>query len=105
MPDLHSDIEVLCEQETSCGWLYTVRVTRDGAEPADCQLRLHWSDHDYWTGGRVAPSSLVEEIVRILLDTCGPAPLPASFDASSARRWAPALDRLLADRFGSASAR
>lgn len=104
MPDAGLQISVLTEEETPRGWLFAVLVERAGSRVSHT-LRLDWSDHDYWTGGRVAPSSLAEEVVRILVEELAPGALPAVFDASSGRRWAPALDGRLAGRFGRAESR
>jgi hypothetical protein len=85
-------IEVMTEEETGRGWLYRVRVTRPGAPPTEHEVRLSWADHEYWSGGAAAPSKVAEAVVRYCAAREHERPLPARFDAATARRWWPELD-------------
>jgi len=54
-------------------------------------VTLAWIDHDYWSGGRCAPSKVIQALVEYVLRHETP-PLPAAFDAARARRWLPQID-------------
>ncbi len=87
-------VRVESEQETQRGWLYRLAVLRDDGSESLHDVRLAWVDHDHWSGGRVAPSRVVEAVVRYVLERAS-RPLPPSFDAALARRWLPQIDREL----------
>jgi hypothetical protein len=89
-------VEILSEEETSHGWLYRVQVIRTDGAPTDHEVTLAWVDHDHWCGGRLAPSTVMEALIRLLVQREDLRPIPARFDASTARRWHPSLDRDLA---------
>lgn len=88
------------------GWVCAVNVAfGDGAEGVDPgdgisgvrgerehEVRLSWSDHDYWCGGRLAPGVMSEQVVRYLVEHGVAGDLPARFDAGRARRWRPSID-------------
>ncbi|UYV11886.1 MAG: hypothetical protein NCW75_11325 [Phycisphaera sp.] len=103
MPQAAGTIEVGIETATSRGWLYEVTVTSRGTS-TNHDISLSWHDHDYWCGGALAPSRLVERLLALLTRQLGkgamPESLPQHFDCSTARRWLPDLDDLL--RHGSA---
>ncbi|NUQ67210.1 MAG: hypothetical protein HUU18_02870 [Phycisphaerales bacterium] len=83
-------VDVRTETQAPAGWSYEVAVRRDGQESAHV-VTLSWADHDFWCGGTLAPSRVVQAVVEYLLDYA-PITLPARFDAAKARRWAPRID-------------
>lgn len=85
-------IEVHHEREADAGWRYDVRVCHDDGTETRHSVTLAWIDHDYWCGGRLAPSRTVEAVLTYCLDHDAPA-FPPAFDAARARRWLPAIDR------------
>jgi len=103
VPQAAGTIEVGVETATSRGWLYEVTVTAQGTSTSH-DITLSWHDHDYWCGGALAPSLLVERLLALLTKHLGkgsmPTFLPARFDCATARRWLPDVDDLL--RQGSA---
>lgn len=93
MDGLKPEIEVGTEREDAHGWRYTVTADHDGAR-REFDVRLDWSDHDYWTGGACPPSRTVHAMVAALIEHEDDltAPLPRRFDASTARRLLASLD-------------
>ncbi len=85
-------IEVQQETETVRGWSYVVRIDRAGVPDTEHLVTLSWADHEYWCGGMLPPSKLIESILRFLASRESERPIPARFDASTARRWFPDLD-------------
>ncbi|MBL9001475.1 MAG: hypothetical protein JNK25_10095 [Phycisphaerae bacterium] len=83
-------VEVQTESETGRGWVYTVVVHHEGAV-TEHAVSLAWCDHDYWSGGRMAPSRVVQVVVECALRAAA-RDLPARFDASTVRRWSRAMD-------------
>lgn len=94
--EVHPVIEVTTEQETERGWSYEVRIRTgadgDGAGESSHVVTLSWRDHDYWCGGKLAPSRMLELVLEHLVKNYHEA-LPAKFDASTARRWVRTIDR------------
>jgi hypothetical protein len=98
VPQAARSIDVGTETATSRGWLYEVTLTgRDGSSRH--AVSLSWHDHDYWCGGALAPSRLLERLLGLLTRHMGtgatPAALPERFDCATARRWLPEIDDLL----------
>ena len=104
MPQAARSIDVGIETTTSQGWSYEVTLTT-AKGPSAHEVTLSWHDHDYWCGGAIAPSRLLERLLGLLLKNLGqgatPASLPDRFDCATARRWLPDLDDQL--RQGSAA--
>jgi len=99
--------ETVEERETDHGWVYTVSLTRsrpvgEGQMTTKHIVRLDWSDHDHWCGGGTSPSRVIEALVESLAEARGDQGLPATFDASTARRMAPGLEERMLQRFGGA---
>ncbi|GIW74153.1 MAG: hypothetical protein KatS3mg103_0675 [Phycisphaerales bacterium] len=98
-----AEIDVQTETATAGGWSYQV-VLVIGQRSSTHTVTLSWHDHDYWCGGALPPSRLLERLLAIVAANLGqgrtPATLPARFDCATARRWLPELDDLL--RQGSA---
>ena len=55
-------------------------------------VALAWVDYEHWSHGRVAPERIIRAVVEVLLSERPDLELPARFDASTARRWCPAID-------------
>lgn len=94
-----ASVDIGQETETGAGWKYEVLVRRPGHGQSAHQVSLSWVDHDYWSGGRMPPSQVVEAVLRYALEhevhqTPG-APWPARFDAARIRRWFPRMDEEL----------
>jgi hypothetical protein len=88
-----AEIRIQNEQETGRGWAYDVIVGHGGDEPPrEHRVMLSWADYEYWSHGQKPPADVVRQIVAYLLEQPGFTP-PAKFDASTARRWFPSLDR------------
>ena len=94
-----AQIEIQTEEEHGRGWEYHARVSRGTGTPTEHTIRLAWVDHEHWSGGRVAPSKVVESLLEYLLQRETEHEIPASFDASTVRRWFPDVDRDLPGRF------
>ena len=88
-----SHVTVESETEDPRGWRYAVRVTQPNGRVSDHTVTLAWVDHDHWSGGRLAPSRVVEAVVEYLVERGHAGALPPAFDAARARRMAPAIDR------------
>lgn len=94
-----STVEIIEEREGPRGWAYDARVRRGDAERL-LELSLAFVDHDHWSGGRVPPSRVAQRLLEVLLELDPGIDLPGRFDASTARRWAPALDERMLMEFG-----
>lgn len=103
MPQAAGTIEVGAETETGSGWSYDITLTTSGGASTH-RVTLCWHDHDYWCGGALAPSRMLERLLDLVLQHLGqgstPDRLPDRFDCATARRWLPDLDDQL--RQGSA---
>jgi hypothetical protein len=81
------------EESLSRGWSYRVVLSRDNGISTTHTVTLHWADHDHWSGGRLAPSRVVEIVLLHLLSHAAAADaLPERFDAAKVRRWCPGID-------------
>jgi len=103
VPQAAGTIDIGIETATGRGWSYEVTLTTaDG--PSTHEVTLSWHDHDYWCGGAIAPSRMLERLLGLVLKHVGqgamPSALPDRFDCATARRWLPDLDDTL--RQGSA---
>lgn len=87
------EVEVQTETPEAAGWSYVIQVRSDGRESSH-RVHLSWLDHDYWSGGALAPSRVIQAVIEYLLDHA-PEALPARFDAARARRIAPQIDQAL----------
>lgn len=98
MPQAARSFEVGIETATARGWLYEVVLTTPSGSSTHA-VSLSWHDHDYWCGGALAPSRLLERLLGLLTGHLGkgaaPESLPERFDCSTARRWLPEIDDLL----------
>lgn len=89
-------IDIKTEEESGRGWVYHVVVDRPGGQ-TEHTVKLAWVDCELWSGGRVAPSKVIEALVSFLIEReCD---IPETFDAAAVRRWIPEVDRELPGRF------
>ncbi len=86
---------VTSEQEASHGWTFEVSLRTPKGE-SQHTVTMSWRDHDYWCGGSVGPSRVVCAVVEYVAMNMQHE-LPAKFDASTARRWTPHIDKELAE--------
>lgn len=92
-------VDIETEQESGRGWEYRAKVSRTPGETTEHTVKLAWVDHEHWSGGRVAPSKVVESLLEFLVEREERRAIPASFDAATVRRWFPDVDRELPGRF------
>ena len=85
-------IDVVTELEQARGWEYRVAVERDSGARTEHTVRLSWADHEHWSGGRAAPSRVIEVLMELLLERERERRVPEKFDASTMRRLHPELD-------------
>ena len=85
-------IEVITEQETGRGWEHRVAVVRESGVRTEHTVRLSWADHEHWSGGRDAPSRVIQTLMELLVEREGERAIPATFDAAAVRRWWPGMD-------------
>lgn len=85
-------VRIETEEEFGRGWRYRAVVLRGGVEQ-EYTVTLSWADHEYWSGGRLPPSAVVEGVVRYVAARRDD--LPTRFDAATCRRWFPGIDRSL----------
>ena len=90
-------IDVRQEQETPRGWTYDVVLTR-GQAATEHQVTLSWADHDYWSGGSIPPSRVLEAVLAWLADEHPEFAWAGHFDASTVRRRFPEIDETLGRR-------
>ena len=90
-----AQVRVENERETPRGWRYRVYVERGGVT-TEHEVALAWVDHEHWCGGRLAPSTVVERLLGLLVERDDE--IPARFDAATARRWFRELDEELMRR-------
>lgn len=92
-----AQVSIRTETDIPQGWRYAVEVLHDDGSRTDHRLRLAWVDHNHWAGERsIPPSRVAEALVESLLDAGHP--VPDRFDAATARRWLPDLDRRITER-------
>ena len=83
------EVEVVSEQEGEAGWSFQIRLGGD----AMLALRLSWADYDLWSNeGGDPPHAVAKAVALFMLSKITPADLPATFDASTARRRFPDAD-------------
>lgn len=79
------DVTIGPERETPKGWEYDVTVST-GGQTRSGVVRLSWADHDYLSGGAVAPSRVVWAAVRALVEAEGLAAVTGRLDVSTIQR-------------------
>ncbi len=88
-------IRVESEHEAEHGWVFEIAVRAIGGEGAPSSLHtvsLSYRDHDMWSGGRMSPSHLIEQVVAYAMRHRAEE-LPAKFDAARVRYWFPQFDQ------------
>ncbi len=79
------NVEVVSERAFEGGWSFEVRFG-DGAGVIRT-LRLAWADYDLWSNdGTDPPHAVAAAVAMFLLSRITAADLPATVDASTARR-------------------
>jgi len=89
-----SDVQIESEREEDGGWTFRLRLAAGGAgPPVRRTVRLAWADYDLWSADAADPPHAVAvAVVKFLLSRLSPSDLPASIDASVARRRFPDAD-------------
>lgn len=97
-------VDVRTESEQRGGWKYHVRIQQPDGSWREHTVTLCWCDHDYWSGGRQAPSKVLETVLELAVNAPeGPgSALPERFDAARLRRLVPTLDAQLRPRASAA---
>jgi hypothetical protein len=97
-------IDIRTECEHRGGWKYHVRIQQPDGSWRDHTVTLAWCDHDYWSGGRQAPSKVLETVLDLAVNAFdGPGSvLPERFDAARLRRVMPSLDAQMRPRASAA---
>jgi hypothetical protein len=85
-------IESVSEQESARGWRYQVHITGPRGTSIHT-ITLSWVDHDFWCGGRDAPSTTLDRVLTVALSAG--ITLPHRTDCSTLRRLIPGLDHAL----------
>ena len=81
------DVEVLSEQEFDGGWSFELRIGNDDGAGVTRTLRLAWADYDLWSNdGSDPPHAVATAVAVFLVSRITVADLPATLDASTARR-------------------
>ena len=87
-------VEVQHEIETPTGWRFSVEVaSRRGGTTAH-DITMSFQEYEVLCHGARPPSDVIRAAVEALLSgriEAAPKPLPASFDVSTAARWAVSL--------------
>lgn len=92
------DVQVISESECERGWRYEVRIRHADSTTSEHNVRLDWAEHEHWSGGRCAPSAVIEKLVGFVLERKTSEAIPARFDAATVRRWWPEVDQVLPGR-------
>lgn len=82
-------LESVLERPTDRGWRYQVQIAGPKGV-SEHAITLSWVDHDYWTGGKDAPSTTLERVVTVAL--AAGMTLPPKVDCSTIRRLMPSID-------------
>ncbi len=95
-------MDIRTESEARLGWSYQVSLRAVDGSWSEHTVTLAWCDHDYWSGGRQAPSAVLRRVLEAALDGGAGPSLPQRFDAARLRRLIPDIDGQM--RAGSAAA-
>ena len=90
-----ADVQIEREQEDDGGWTFRLRFAAGtSGPPVRRTVRLAWADYDLWSAdGADPPHAVAAAVVEFLLSRLSPSDLPASVDASVARRRFPDADQ------------
>lgn len=82
-----SNLEITTETEDGTGWVFRVQAIADDGALVASDLRLSWSDYDFWCPGAAWPPATVAlAVAAFVVDREGVAGLRPRFDAASVRR-------------------
>jgi hypothetical protein len=89
------DVQIESEQEGDSGWTFRLRLaTGTAGQSVRRTVRLDWADYDLWSAdGADPPHAVAAAVIEFLLSRLSPSELPASVDASVARRRFPDADQ------------
>ena len=88
-----AEIEIVSEKEESGGWSFQVRIGEGANDDVTRTLRLSWADYNLWSDdGSDPPHAIARAVALFLLSRMTAADLPATIDASTARRRFPGAD-------------
>ena len=89
-----SKVQIESEREEDGGWTFRLRLAAGAAgPPVRRTVRLAWADYDLWSADAADPPHAVAvAVVEFLLSRLSPSDLPASIEASVARRRFPDAD-------------
>ena len=83
-------IEIIREEERGGSWRFQSQWIDAGGSLRTCRLNLAWADYNLWSpDGTARPAAVAEAVLGFLLERLPEDEVPASLDASLARR----LDR------------
>lgn len=87
-------VEVDTETECEHGWSYGATIQHQNGTKTSHTVTLAWCDHDHWSGGRTAPSKVIQAVLEYAVAhlRASSSSLPAKFDAARIRRLCPLLD-------------
>ena len=87
------DVEILSEREFEGGWSFELRYGGGDGAGVTRTLRLSWADYDLWSNdGSDPPHAVASAVAVFLLSRLTVSDLPATLDASTARRRFPGAD-------------
>lgn len=87
-------IRIDAEREAAHGWEFEVSLKVGGGAGGETHhiVTLSYRDHDMWTGGKMSPSHLIEQVIVYVLRRRTET-LPGKFDAARVRYWFPEFDK------------
>ena len=87
------DVEIVSEREFDGGWSFELRFGSGDGAGVTRTLRLSWADYDLWSNdGSDPPHAVARAVAVFLLSRITASDLPATLDASTARRRFPGAD-------------
>ncbi len=86
-------VEIVSERETPGGWSFELRLGPDAPTTRRRTLRLSWADYNLWSAdGADPPHAVAKAVARFVVSRTPAAELPATIEASTARRRFPDAD-------------
>ena len=88
-----ADVEVVSETEDQRGWSFQLRIGEGASDDVTRTLRLSWADYNVWSDdGGDQPQAVAKAVALFLLSRMTASNVPATIDASTARRLFPGAD-------------
>ena len=88
-----AEIEIVSEKEEPGGWSFQVRIGEGARDDVTRTLRLSWADYNVWSDdGGDQPQAVAKAVALFLLSRMTASNVPATIDASTARRLFPSAD-------------